>query len=255
MKLIGTHTAEHAPSGRSRSFGQALSASLDSKTTGLPRRTATHENGDSTGHAGAPAAGLVATRSRCARLESDSSSSIGERLRHLDHRALDDLEGRLLLVGHLERLDELAAEVVALRLPGQLLLEPHAIGDVARVQHDAADVAVVAKIGQMSLEVAPLARGVAHAGRRAAAACRSAALAATARDRPRGRTAGIRPEQIGLAAPERRGHRVARVAAAVLAEHEHEVGRGRDEAAEVRGLPPRRRRRAPRPAAARRSAR
>ena len=77
MKLIGTQTAEHGPPGRSRSLGQALSASLDSKTTGLPRRTATHENGDSTGHEGAPAVGLTATCSRCARLESETSSSIG----------------------------------------------------------------------------------------------------------------------------------------------------------------------------------
>ena len=77
MKLIGTHTAEHGPPGRSRSFGQAFSASLDSKTTGLPRRTATHENGDSTGQPGAPTSPLTATCSRCARLESESRSSIG----------------------------------------------------------------------------------------------------------------------------------------------------------------------------------
>ena len=57
MKLTGTHTAEQAPSARPRSFGQALSASLDSKTTGLPRRTATHENGECTGQPGAPAVG------------------------------------------------------------------------------------------------------------------------------------------------------------------------------------------------------
>ena len=82
--------------------------------------------------------------------------------RNLDHRALDDIEGRLLLVGHLERFDELAAEVVALRLPGQLLLEPDAVGDVPRVQHDAADMAIVAEIGEVGLEVAPLARGVAQ---------------------------------------------------------------------------------------------
>ena len=77
MKLIGTQTAEHAPSARPRSLGQALSALLDSKTSGLPRRTATHANGDSTGHAGPPEAGFTATCSRCARLESESSSSIG----------------------------------------------------------------------------------------------------------------------------------------------------------------------------------
>ncbi len=77
MKLSGTHTAEQAPSGRSRSCGQAPSASLESKTTALPRRTATHANGDLTGQPGAEAPGLVATRLRLARLESESSSSIG----------------------------------------------------------------------------------------------------------------------------------------------------------------------------------
>ena len=77
MKLTGTQTAEHGPLGRSRSLGQALSASLDSNTTGLPRRTATHENGDWTGHPGAPAT-LIAERSRFARLESERRSSIGE---------------------------------------------------------------------------------------------------------------------------------------------------------------------------------
>jgi hypothetical protein len=78
MKLTGTQTAEQAPLGRSRSFGQAFSASLESKTTALPRRTATHENGDCTGHPAAPATGLTATRSRFARLESESRSSAGD---------------------------------------------------------------------------------------------------------------------------------------------------------------------------------
>ena len=55
MKLTGTHTAEHAPPGRSRRCGQALSDSLESNTTALPRRTATQENGERTGHAGRPA--------------------------------------------------------------------------------------------------------------------------------------------------------------------------------------------------------
>ena len=162
MKPTGTQTAEQAPPGRSRSFGQALRLSLESNTTGLPRRTATHENGDSTGHAGASAVGLVAARSRCARLESESSSSIGELGGDLDHRALDDVVGRSLLVGHLERLDQLAAEGVALGLLGELVLEPHALGDVAGVEHDAAHVAVVAEIGDVRFEVPPLARRVAH---------------------------------------------------------------------------------------------
>src|SRR5258705_8487397 len=78
MKETGTQTAEQAPPGRSRSFGEALRLSLVSNTTGFPRRTATQENGDDTGQAGAPEVGLVAARSRWARLESESSSSIGK---------------------------------------------------------------------------------------------------------------------------------------------------------------------------------
>src|SRR5438874_923802 len=76
MNVTGTHTAEIGPPGRSRSFEQALSASLVSNTAGLPRRTATQLNGDSTGQPGQPA-GLDATRSRWARLESANNSSIG----------------------------------------------------------------------------------------------------------------------------------------------------------------------------------
>ena len=111
MKLIGTHTAEHGPSGRSRSFGQAFSASLDSKTTGLPRRTATHENGDSTGQDGAPAAGLTAACSRWARLESESSSSIGVAAETSTIARSTTSYVATLLVRHLERLDELAPKL------------------------------------------------------------------------------------------------------------------------------------------------
>ena len=77
MKLMGTHTAEHAPTGRSRSCGHEFKALLVSNTTAEPRRTATHEKGDFTGQLGAPAEGCVAARRRLARLESDSNSSIG----------------------------------------------------------------------------------------------------------------------------------------------------------------------------------
>ena len=48
------------------------------------------------------------------------------------------------------------------RLPGELLLEPHALGDVAGVEDDAADLAVAAQVGDVRLEVAPLAEPVAH---------------------------------------------------------------------------------------------
>ena len=56
-------------------------------------------------------------------------------------------------------------EAVVERLPGQLLLEPHALGDVAGVEDDAADLPVVAQVGDVRLEVAPLAEPVPHAGR------------------------------------------------------------------------------------------
>ena len=123
MKDTGTQTAEQAPPGRSRSFGHALRLSLVSKTTGLPRRTATHEKGDCTGHAGAPGggAGGGALEVRAARVGEQQLHRRGRR--DLDHRALDDVERRLLLVGHLERLDQLSPEDVALRLLGQLALE------------------------------------------------------------------------------------------------------------------------------------
>ena len=48
------------------------------------------------------------------------------------------------------------------RLPGELLLEPDPLGHVARVQHDAADLPVVAEIGDVGLEVAPLFEPVRH---------------------------------------------------------------------------------------------
>ena len=70
---------------------------------------------------------------------------------------------RGLLVGHLERLDQLRAEGVTLSLVGELLLEPHAFGDVAGVEHDASHMAVVAEVADMRVEVAPFALGVANA--------------------------------------------------------------------------------------------
>ena len=124
------------------------------------------------------------------------------------------------------------------RLPGQLLLEPHALGHVARVEHDAADVPVAAQVGDVGLEVTPLAEPVAHAEHDLAAARR-----ASRRPRRAARSSGWTKlheavaEQLLLGAAEHRRHRLAGVAAAAGAEDEHEVGRGRDEAAEVRGLP------------------
>ena len=83
--------------------------------------------------------------------------------RDLFHRPSDDVVGGVLLVRHLERFDELRTEVVALSLQRELLLELHAVGDVARVQHDAAHVPVVPKVGDVRLEMPPLAGRVAHA--------------------------------------------------------------------------------------------
>ena len=54
-------------------------------------------------------------------------------------------------------------EAVVERLPGQLLLEPHALGHVARVQHDAAQLPVVAQVGHVGVEVPPLPEAVQHA--------------------------------------------------------------------------------------------
>ena len=54
-------------------------------------------------------------------------------------------------------------EAVVERLPRELLLEPNPLGDVAGVEHDAAHVAVAAEVGDVRLEVAPLAEPVAHA--------------------------------------------------------------------------------------------
>src|SRR5258706_6672809 len=100
MKETGTQTAEQAPPGRSRSFGQALRLSLVSNTTGFPRRTATQENGDDTGQAGAPEGGLVAARSRGARLEAGSSSSLGQVRRNSSHARPTALKGAGFLSGH-----------------------------------------------------------------------------------------------------------------------------------------------------------
>ena len=59
-----------------------------------------------------------------------------------------------------ERAVRQPGQPVVERLPGELLLEPHALGDVPRVEDDAADLPVRAKVGHMGLEVAPLAEAV-----------------------------------------------------------------------------------------------
>ena len=57
-----------------------------------------------------------------------------------------------------------AGQAVVERLPRELLLEPDALGHVAGVEHDAADLAVVAQVGDVRLEVAPLAEPVRASG-------------------------------------------------------------------------------------------
>ena len=75
--VTGTHTAEHGPLARSRSFGHALIDSELSKTLTCPRRSATQLLVRSTGHPGAPATLLAATDVRRAVPRSESSSSPG----------------------------------------------------------------------------------------------------------------------------------------------------------------------------------
>ena len=85
-----------------------------------------------------------------------------------------------------------SGEPVVERLARELLLEPHALGDVARVEHDAADVPVVAEVGDVRLEVAPLAEPVLHAGRGSRGARRRRGRLDERRDR-RGATKPRKP--------------------------------------------------------------
>jgi hypothetical protein len=154
----------------------------------------------------------------------------------LHHRELDDVVGRILLVGHLERLDELGSEVVALRLPRELLLEPHALGDVPRIHDDPADVPIAAQVGQMSLEIAPFA----HDRENPEDQLLRATVALCALDGLAVVLVHVAQEaaavEIGLRTAEQRDHRLADVAAAAVPEHEHEIGRRGDQTAEMRGL-------------------
>ena len=89
-----------------------------------------------------------------------------------------------------ERMVEPVAEERAVGKPGQavveglareLLLEHHALADVARVEHDAAHVLLAAQVGDVRLDVAPLAEAVADAEDDLAAARRCAHVPATQR--------------------------------------------------------------------------
>ncbi len=126
------------------------------------------------------------------------------------------------------------------RLARELLLEHHALADVAAVEHDAAHVRLLAHVGHVRLDVPPLAEPVAHAeddlaglGPRAGRGQQRAVVDV--------HRLGEAPcEQFALLVADHVRDRLARVAAAAVAEHEHEVGRGAHEAAEVRRLAPRR---------------
>jgi hypothetical protein len=126
------------------------------------------------------------------------------------------------------------------RLPRQLLLQPDALGDVARVEDHAADLPVGAEVGHVRLEMPPFPEAVQQPeddlGRLAVRIRR-----VHERKIVRVDEAGeVLAQQLPVPAAEHLGDGVACVAAAARAEDEHEVGRRGDEAAEVRGLAPRR---------------
>ena len=133
-----------------------------------------------------------------------------------------------------------AGEAVVERLPRELLLERDPLADVAPVEHHAAHVLFLAQVGDVGLDVAPLAEVVAHAEDDLAR------LAAGARGRNgsaivvvHGRGEAV-VEQLVLLAARHARDRLARVATAAVVEDEHEIGGGLHEAAEARRLTPRR---------------
>ena len=113
------------------------------------------------------------------------------------------------------------------RLPGELLLEPDALGDVAGVEDDAADVPVVAQVGDVGLEVCAIRRTCSHAEQH------SCGLAVLERRGDRGAVVGIdeaskpAPSSLRVSDAEHRADGLAHVAAAARAEDEHQVGRAR----------------------------
>ena len=166
---------------------------------------------------------------------------VDEQHAHRQAGALRPREGLVEAIAEQRAVGEIREPVVE-RLPGQLLLEPDALGDVARVQHDAAERAgpragrsrgprggATRRSGWSARKIISLA---ARRPRRSRAGCRA---------RP-GRRSWMKPSPSSSCSrsAEHRLHRLAGVAAAVFPEDEHEVGGGPDEAAEVRRLPARR---------------
>jgi len=124
-----------------------------------------------------------------------------------------------------------------MRLPSQLLLETDALGDVARVHHHAVDVVIMAKIGEVSLEIAPVAEGGEHAHHQllrlaVERSCRHGVAVVLVHEA--GKPGA---EEVRLRAAEHRDHGLADVAATSRPEDEHEIGRRRDETAEMGRLP------------------
>src|ERR671924_1845106 len=122
-------------------------------------------------------------------------------------------------------------------LADQLLLEPDSLGDVPGVQHDSTDVAVAPQVGETRLQMPPGTEIVPKPNHKLVWT-----PAIDGRLEP-STLVGIEgfenpvPQELALRAAEQLGHRPADVTAAVAAEDEDEVGRCRDQAPEVGGLP------------------
>ena len=128
-------------------------------------------------------------------------------------------------------------QAVVERLPGQLLLEPDALADVPRVEDNPADLPVRAKVGHVGLEVPPLAEAVQQPEddlrRLPVRVCRDEREIVGVNE-----AGEVLPEQLPLVPSEHLRNGLTRVAAAALSEHEHEVGRRVNDAAEMRRLAP-----------------
>ena len=152
-------------------------------------------------------------------------------------RALRARQGLVETVAEQRAVGE-AGEAVVEGLARELLLEPDPLGDVARVEHHAPDVAVLAQVGHVRLEMPPLLEAVRHPEDQLPR------LPVLERGAHRGAVVGMHDvearvtEEVGLRAPEHRRDGLAHVAAPARVEHEHEVGRVGDEAAEVGRLAP-----------------
>ena len=138
-----------------------------------------------------------------------------------------------------------SCQTVVKRLVAQLLLESNPLGDVARVEHDTAELPVGAQVGDMGLEVPPFPESVLD---QELDLTRFPTDRCGFHQRPivgvhGAHEPGTEHTPLGLADHSR--DRPARITAFALAENEHEVGGRRDEAPEVGCLPPRCRDQAP----------